>query len=94
MTTIEKKDTPVISEGTANLFAGCTIVATGKLNHFTRSSINARIEALGAKAGSAVTKDTNYLICGEKAGSKLDKARALDIAVLTEQEFLNMAKGA
>jgi len=94
MIDIEKKDVPATSEGTGNPFAGCTIVATGKLVHFTRSSINAKIEALGATAGSAVTKDTNYLICGEKAGSKLDKARSLGVTVLSEQEFLEMAEGA
>ena len=94
MVTVEKKDEPATSEGTGNPFVGCTIVATGKLVHFTRNSINAKIEALGATAGSAVTKDTNYLICGEKAGSKLDKARSLGVTVLSEQEFLEMAEGA
>jgi len=94
MIDIEKKDAPATSEGVGSPFAGCTIVATGKLVHFTRSSINAKIEALGATAGSAVTKDTNYLICGEKAGSKLDKARSLGVTVLSEQEFLEMAEGA
>jgi len=94
MVTVEKKDAPATSEAQGNPFMGCTIVATGKLVHFTRSSINARIEALGATAGSAVTKDTNYLICGEKAGSKLDKARSLGVTVLSEQEFLDMAEGA
>jgi len=94
MINIEKKDAPATSEAIGNPFAGCTIVATGKLVHFTRSSINAKIEALGATAGNAVTKDTNYLICGEKAGSKLDKARSLGVTVLSEQEFLEMAEGA
>jgi len=46
---------------------------------------------LGAKAGSAVSKNTDYLICGENAGSKLGKARSLGIPILTEQEFLKMA---
>jgi len=94
MVDIEKKDAPATSEGVDNPFTGCTIVATGKLVRFTRNSINAKIEALGAIAGSAVTKDTNYLICGEKAGSKLDKARSLGVTVLSEQEFLEMADGA
>ncbi len=73
-----------------NTFAGCTIVATGKLENFTRDGINARIISLGATPGSSVTKKTDYLICGEKAGNKLAKAQQLGITVLTEQQFLEM----
>ncbi|MDO4274129.1 MAG: NAD-dependent DNA ligase LigA [Eubacteriales bacterium] len=73
-----------------NPFQGCTIVATGKLTHFTRDDINEKILALGGKPGSSVSKKTDYLICGEKAGSKLTKAQELGIHVLTEQEFLDM----
>ena len=73
-----------------NVFTGCTIVATGKLAHFTRDEINSKIIELGAKAGSSVTKKTDYLICGEKAGSKLTKAQALGIKILSEDEFLEM----
>lgn len=68
----------------------CTIVATGKLENFTRDGINAKIISLGATPGSSVTKKTDYLICGEKAGSKLAKAQQLGIKVLTEQEFMDM----
>lgn len=71
-------------------FYGCTIVATGKLEHFTRDGINSKIVSLGATAGSSVTRKTSYVICGEKPGSKLTKARELGIPVLTEQEFLSM----
>ena len=73
-----------------NTFSGCTVVATGKLANFTRSSINSKIVSLGATAGSSVTRRTDYLICGEKPGSKLAKAKELGIPVLTEQEFLGM----
>lgn len=73
-----------------NPFTGCTIVATGKLENFTRDGINNRIISLGATAGSSVTRKTDYVICGEKPGSKLTKARELGITVLTEQEFLGM----
>lgn len=73
-----------------NPFTGCTIVATGKLENFTRDGINNRIISLGATAGSSVTRKTDYVICGEKPGSKLVKARELGITVLTEQEFLGM----
>ena len=73
-----------------NTFAGCTIVATGKLENFTRDGINAKIISLGATPGSSVTKKTDYLICGEKAGSKLAKAQQLGVKILTEQEFMDM----
>lgn len=73
-----------------NPFTGCTIAATGKLEHFTRDGINSRIISLGATASNAVTRKTDYLICGDKPGSKLVKARELGITVLTEQEFLKM----
>lgn len=76
---------------TENPFMGKTVVATGKLNHFTRSGIDMKIESLGAKAGSSVSAKTDYLIVGEKAGSKLDKARDLGVKTLTEAQFLEMA---
>ena len=79
-----------MNETKNNKFTGCTIVATGKLEHFTRDGINTKIAELGAIAGSSVTKKTDYLICGEKAGSKLAKAKQLGIPVLTEQQFLDM----
>jgi DNA ligase (NAD+) len=94
MTTIEQKEAPATKASVGNPFVDCTIVVTGKLALFTRSTINAKIETLGAKAGSAISKNTDYLICGDKAGSKLDKARSLGVKVLSEQEFLNMAEGA
>ena len=74
----------------SNPFTGCTIAATGKLEHFTREDINSRIISLGATAANSVTHKTDYLICGDKPGSKLVKARELGITVLTEQEFLKM----
>ena len=74
-----------------NPFVGLTIVVTGKVEPYTRSEINARIEALGAHAGSSVSSKTNYLICGENAGSKLDKARSLGVTVLTPAQFFQMA---
>jgi DNA ligase (NAD+) len=75
-----------------NPFTGRTIVVTGKLESFTRESINAKIESIGAKASGSISKNTDYLICGDKAGSKLDKAKELGIKVLTEQEFLKQTE--
>lgn len=74
----------------SNPFTGCTIVATGKLENFTRVGINSRIISLDATVGSSVTRKTEYIICGERTGSKLTKAKELGIPVLTEQEFLGM----
>ena len=94
MVTVESKGSLMTTVDTSNPFNGRTIVVTGTLAHFTRNTINAKIEELGAKAGSAVSRNTDYLIAGEKAGSKLDKARQLGVTVLSEQDFLNMTESA
>ena len=74
-----------------NPFAGKTIVVTGKVAPYTRDGMNSLIASLGAVAGSSVTRKTDYLVCGEKAGSKLSKAQELGIPVLTPEEFFHMA---
>ena len=94
MATIVKKNAAKAAKNRDNPFIGRIIVVTGKLENFTRDSINAKIESLGAKAGSSVSSNTDYLICGEKAGSKLSKAQSLGVKVLSEQQFLNMAESA
>ena len=81
---------PVVETG-SNPFVGKTVVVTGKVEPYTRGGINARIESLGAHAGSSVSSKTDYLVCGENAGGKLDKARQLGITVLTPTEFFRMA---
>ena len=73
-------------------FAGKAVVVTGKVEPYTRSEMNTFIESIGAVAGSSVTSKTSYLVCGDKAGSKLDKARSLGIPVLTPDEFFSMAR--
>ena len=74
-----------------NPFMDKTLCVTGKLNYFTRDSINVKITELGAKAASSVSKKTDYLITNEQSGSsKYKKAIELNIPILTEQEFLNM----
>ena len=70
---------------------GKTVVVTGKVEPYTRGEINAKIESLGAHAGSSVSGKTDYLVCGENAGSKLDKARELGVTVLTPAQFFQMA---
>ncbi len=73
-----------------NPFIGKTIVVTGKVEPYTRGEINLKIESLGAHAGSSVSKSTDYLVCGENAGSKLSKAQSLGVTVLTPAEFFSM----
>lgn len=79
---------------TQNPFIGKTICVTGKLNHFTRDSINEKIISLGAKTAGSVSKNTNYLITNEQSGSsKYKKAVELNIPIITEEEFLKMLEG-
>lgn len=87
---IFEKETTNMSTNTTNPFYGKTVVATGKLENYTRDGIQMRLLELGAKPGSSVSKNTDYLIVGEKAGSKLAKAQQLGVKTLTEQEFENM----
>lgn len=87
------KETTTMSTNTNNPFYGKTVVATGKLENYTRDGIQMKLLELGAKPGSSVSKKTDYLIVGEKAGSKLAKAQQLGVTTLTEQEFEEMIAG-
>ncbi|MFW6170998.1 MAG: NAD-dependent DNA ligase LigA [Planctomycetota bacterium] len=64
-----------------------TIVVTGSLNQYTRDGIQALIASLGGRAASSVSSKTDFVVAGEKAGSKLAKAQQLGVPVLTETEF-------
>jgi DNA ligase (NAD+) len=71
----------------AGPFAGKTFVITGTLTAMTRDEAEAAIERLGGKVSSSVSRKTTYLVVGEDAGGKLDKAQKLGVATLTEPEF-------
>ena len=72
-------------------FAGKNFLFTGTLKHFTREQIKEEIEKLGGKNLSSVSKNLDYLIVGEKAGSKLKKAQEIPtIKILTEEEFIEL----
>ena len=73
-------------------FSGKTVVITGTLASMGRKEATALLEDLGAKVTGSVSKATDYLICGTDAGSKLDKAQALGVRVIEEDEFLSLIK--
>lgn len=73
---------------TGNRLAGKTIVVTGTLTRYSRDEIHKIIEREGGKTSSSVSSKTSYLVAGEAAGSKLEKANALGVEVLTEDAFL------
>ena len=75
---------------TGDRLAGKTIVVTGTLTRFSRDEIHRLIEREGGKASGSVSSKTSYLVAGEAAGSKLDKAKSLGVPVLSEDEFLAM----
>jgi DNA ligase (NAD+) len=70
--------------------AGKTLVVTGTLARFSRDEIHKLIEREGGKPSGSVSAKTSYLVAGEAAGSKLEKARSLEVPILTEDEFLAM----
>jgi DNA ligase (NAD+) len=72
--------------------AGKTIVVTGTLQHFKRDEIKGLIEKLGGRAASSVSKKTDFVVAGEKAGSKLAKAQELGVAVMSEAEFRELVE--
>lgn len=72
---------------------GLTFVLTGTLPSLSRESAKEQIEAAGGKVTGSVSKKTNYVVAGEDAGSKLEKARTLEIKILDEDELLALLRG-
>ena len=86
---------PIIGEDapSADTFAGKSFVFTGSLQTMTRGDAEAIVKRLGGRAASSVSKQTDYVVAGDSAGSKLEKARTLGVTVLTEEEFQRLAEG-
>jgi len=82
---------PTEAAGTA--LEGKTFVLTGTLETLTRSEASKIIESLGGKVSSSVSAKTDYVLAGEAAGSKLEKAQKLGVKVISEQEFFELAEG-
>ena len=90
---MDKTIVVTISQQVKHPLYGKIVVATGKLKHYTRDGIQNKLLEIGAIPASSVTKKTNYLIVGEKAGSKLTKAQQLGVPTLTEEEFEALLAG-
>lgn len=86
--TEEKRDVGSAAAAAGGVgLTGKTFVVTGTLPTYERADIEALIKSLGGKVAGSVSKKTDYVVAGEKAGSKLDKAKELGVPVLTEAEF-------
>jgi DNA ligase (NAD+) len=85
-TELEKSD----SDSRDERFAGKQFVLTGKMESYTRDEAKALIEARGGRVNSSVSKKTDYVVAGEDAGSKLDKATELGVTVIGEEAFTKM----
>lgn len=87
------KMTPLEKKTESGKFTGKTFVLTGTLPTLKRNEAGKIIEQLGGKTSSSVSKKTDYVVAGEDAGSKLTKAQALGITIISEDDLLAMAKG-
>ena len=81
---------PTAPAAASSALAGKTFVLTGTLPTLSREDATAKIEAAGGKVSSSVSKKTHYVLAGEEAGSKLEKAKALGVPVIDEAEFLRL----
>lgn len=83
---------PVEKKPATGALAGKTVVVTGTLQKFSRDQIKEFIHDHGGKPASSVSKQTDFVVAGDKAGSKLDKARELGIRVISEEELMELVK--
>jgi DNA ligase (NAD+) len=78
------------AKNASDVLAGKTIVVTGTLENFTRQSIQQAIKDNGGKTSASVSKKTDFVLAGENAGSKLEKAKKLGVEVIDEKQFVEM----
>ncbi len=88
---VQLKDTTSVNRGTT--LEGLTVVVTGSLERFSREEIERAILSQGGRPSGSVSKKTSFVVAGEKAGSKLEKAISLGVPVLTEEQFELLLKG-
>lgn len=81
---------PVAANTSNSIFNGKTVVFTGKLSKIERNEAQVKVESLGAIISSSVSSKTDFLVVGEKPGSKYHKALELDVKILTEEEFYKL----
>jgi DNA ligase (NAD+) len=72
---------------------GLTFVFTGSLKSMSRDEARKKAEELGAQTAPSISKKVNYVVAGEEAGSKLDKAKSMGIQIIDENEFLTLIQG-
>ncbi|MDR3071452.1 MAG: NAD-dependent DNA ligase LigA [Endomicrobium sp.] len=80
------------TEQASTFLEGKIFVLTGELENYTREQVSAIIRSLGGKVTSAISKKTNYVLAGSKAGSKFDKAKRLNIKIIDEKEFRKLTE--
>lgn len=85
-----KPTSPMPAANASNRLEGKTVVVTGTLKSYSRSAIEALVKQHGGKTAGSVSKKTSFVVAGEEAGSKLEKARELGVAVIDEAEFQRM----
>ena len=77
----------------SEVFLNKTVVLTGTLESMSREAAKERIRALGGNTSESVSKKTDYVVVGKEAGSKEQKAKDLDVSILSEEEFVGMISG-
>ena len=87
-----KLDLPEADQAVEGPLTGKTLVVTGTLEHFSRQEAEEAIRRAGGRASGSVSKKTDYVVAGAEAGSKLEKAQKLGVAVIDEAEFRQLLK--
>ena len=82
----------VAVNGPPSFFFGKTVVLTGELQSYSREQAQAIIESLGGRVTGSVSKRTDFVLAGQNAGTKLDKANSLGVTVIDEESFLGALK--